>query len=162
MIRRTMALALTAAVLGLMTAPATLAAPPIHEKDVESGTQVVTDLCPFPVTVGWTQASTPVFRFDADGNLIGIEVQIREQDTFTAAHTLVGEPFTFHVSYKLDADGNWVVMSYTGVMEKVVLPDGSMFVAAGIASFPDVEFVVLTPDNGRQPNIDAFCAALGA
>ena len=163
MARKLSALASAIAALSLLMAPAAaLAAPSEHSTQEQSGSVVVDDICPSSVTVAYVQVATETDRYDGAGNLIGMEVTIREQDTFSAEHTLVSEPFTFHLSYRLDRNGELVVMTYSGLLERVVLPDGSMFVVAGAASFPEAEFVVLSPDRGHTPDIAAFCAALGA
>ncbi len=159
--RRMIALVSALAALLLTTAPAALAVRPVHEVEPQSGTVVVHDICDFPVTVEYMQVGNGVFRFDGQGNLIGAEAEIREQDTFTAVHTLVSEPYTFHVSLKLDAGGDPVMPTYSGILLKVRLPDGSMFIAAGSLPFPEAEFVILSPAHGHSPDIDAFCAALG-
>lgn len=157
--RRLIVMVSAVAAVAMLKAPATSAAPPDHYTAVQSGTVVVTDVCPFPVTVAWEQRANEVDRYDGDGNFIGLEVAVTEQDVFTGAVSLVGEPFTFHLSYKLDRNGELVKLTYSGLLEKVRLP-GGMFVTAGWTSFPTVEFVILTPDRGTSPDIEAFCAAL--
>jgi hypothetical protein len=48
-----------------------------------------------------------------------------------------------------------------GVLERVRLPDGSLFISAGRADFtgngPDF---TVTPDNGATVNLTGFCVAL--
>ena len=158
--RRPLATAALAIALAMIAAPAASAAPPDHYTTQVSGTAVVTDICPFPVTVDYVQIANEVDRYDGAGDLVGIEVAIHEQDTFTGVSTLVGEPYTFHLSFKLDAEGQPVKMTYAGVLEKVRLPGGLM-VTAGWSSFPDGEFVIVTPQHGTSPDVAAFCAALG-
>jgi len=50
----------------------------------------------------------------------------------------------------------------SGLVEKVPLPDGSLFVSVGRVDFvahPGVEFI-LSPDKGNPGNVAGFCAAL--
>jgi hypothetical protein len=49
-----------------------------------------------------------------------------------------------------------------GLVERVVLPDGSLFLSAGRADFIDHPGVIflLTPDHGTPADVAAFCAAL--
>jgi hypothetical protein len=50
----------------------------------------------------------------------------------------------------------------SGVVEKILLPDGTFFISAGRLDFlghPGATFV-LSPDVGNSGNVDAFCAAL--
>ncbi len=82
---------------------------------------------------------------------------VRERDTFTAnGNTLVGEPFAYHMFIA----GDFSKIQITGIVEKIRLPDGTLFVSAGFVSFPDYIFG-LTPDRGASGDVNAFCAALG-
>jgi hypothetical protein len=59
------------------------------------------------------------------------------------------------------ADGDLVKAHASGVLEKVRLPDGSTFMAAGRVDFlaATADFIV-EPDSGVSKNLDAFCDAL--
>jgi hypothetical protein len=73
---------------------------------------------------------------------------------------LVGEPYRFNVEAVV-SDDEPVQVHATGVLEKVRLPDGSMFIAAGRVDVlaTDVE-IIIEPDSGVLRNQEAFCAAL--
>ena len=102
--------------------------------------------------------------FDQTGDLARIQAHITEQDTFSAnGVTLVGEPYRY-LARILFSDGELVELISSGILEKVRLPDGSLFMAAGrvdvlAAIEAGVEFIVV-PDSGVSKNLDAFCAAL--
>jgi hypothetical protein len=85
------------------------------------------------------------------------------QDTFTAnGNTLVGEPYRGTATFKF-VDHELVEFTYVGVLEKVRLPDGSIFMAAGrIDLLLNEATFVFNPDHGVARNQDAFCAALSA
>jgi hypothetical protein len=123
---------------------------------------VVTDLCPFPVTVGGV-VSIDERRFrDNDGALTAIDRHSVEQDTFSAnGHSLTGSPFTYNLFHPFDADGNNFHLYTDGVLERVPLPGGGVFVAAGRIDFTGggSDFV-LSPDHGAFVNLDGLCAAL--
>ena len=86
-----------------------------------------------------------------------------EQDTFTAnGKTLTGIPFTFNLTFRVDSNGDVTSAVATGLVEKIVLPDGSLFVSAGWVDFEDHPGVgfLLSPDRGNPGNVAGFCAAL--
>jgi hypothetical protein len=120
---------------------------------------VLTDVCPFPVTVDGTVSGTEIDFVDRSGALTRIVIHQVEQDTFTAnGKTLTGIPFTFNVEILFDSSGNVTNAFFNGVFEKIPLPDGSLFVSAGRAFFAG-EFL-LSPDKGNPGNVAGFCAAL--
>jgi hypothetical protein len=86
-----------------------------------------------------------------------------EQDTYTAnGRTLVGTPFTFEEQVLFDSSGNVTHHFASGLVEKIPLPDGSLFISAGRLDFtqhPGVQFI-LSPDMGHTGDLAAFCAAL--
>jgi hypothetical protein len=89
-------------------------------------------------------------------------VHLVQQDTFSAnGHTLTGLSYTIEVTTRFDADGNLVSDTAQGIVEKVPLPDGQMFVSAGRVNLQvDHGDIILVPDVGSSPDVDAFCAAL--
>jgi len=60
-----------------------------------------------------------------------------------------------------NSDGNNTDVFTDGVLERVRLPDGGLFISAGRVDFtgngPDF---TVTPDNGATVNLAGFCAAL--
>jgi hypothetical protein len=59
-------------------------------------------------------------------------------------------------------NGTFTHIFSNGLVERVPLPDGTLFVSAGRLDWinhPTASFL-LTPDIGRSGNVAAFCAAL--
>jgi hypothetical protein len=161
-----LSLAATAA-LALAVVSTAAANPPTitHFPDV-TGTLTVTDICASPITVTFTETNQTETDFtDQDGNLNNIHFRFFEQDTFVGptGNTLVGETYTTEVRAVFDSNLNLTHIYGAAVLEKVRLPDGSLFVSAGRADFlaRGVAFVI-TPDTGHSGNVAGFCAALGA
>jgi hypothetical protein len=124
---------------------------------------VLTDVCAFPVNVDSIVSGSEIDHVDNSGALTEIFVHQVEQDTFTAnGKTLVGIPFTVNLEILFDSSGNVTNAFLNGVLEKIPLPDGSLFVSAGrvvFADHPGVGFLI-TPDEGNPGNLAGFCAAL--
>ena len=86
-----------------------------------------------------------------------------EQDTFTANdRSLTSLPYTFELMALFNSSGAFTHFFEHGVLARVVLPDGSLFLAAGRVDFvphgsPSFLF---TPDTGTAGNVAGFCAAL--
>jgi hypothetical protein len=84
-------------------------------------------------------------------------------DTFSAnGVTLVSEPYPSNIHVVIDPNGNFVSWETSGVVENIVLPDGTIFHTAGRFSNlvwpPTGDFSVL-PQFGSQGDVAAFCAA---
>jgi hypothetical protein len=161
-----MRLVLTLAIVFCAVAfPASTASanPPVMSEYPWPQVNTLHDVCPFDVTVTSAIYITETDFFDQDGNLTMIHMFGDEQDTFTAnGKELVGMPFEAHAKLYFGKDGSLTQIIGVGIMEKVPLPDGSIFVSAGRVDFlahPDGTYV-LTPDKGNSGNIAAFCAAL--
>jgi hypothetical protein len=161
--RRALGAAAAAALMVLMLAPAAIATPPERLSlefeqtlDIEAG-----DLCSFPVTITIEQEWQGINRYDADGNPIGYEFWVRGVDTLSAVRTLVSEPYTYHVA-GIDADGPQMKATLAGVTEKIRLPDGTWYLAAGWFTYLDKDpfALYLNPDRGSMGDIEALCAAL--
>jgi hypothetical protein len=140
------------------------AAEPTRQDFTVTDTTVLTDVCPFPVTVELTMTGTRIDFFDENGTLTRIELHSVEQDVFTAnGKTLVGLPYTFNTHVLFDPQTGDVTHVYaTGVVSRVPLPGGDLFLTAGRADFtahPGAAFL-LQPDVGAQGNLAGFCAAL--
>jgi hypothetical protein len=122
-------------------------------------------LCAFPIAVSATGSGTEIDFFDNSGALTRIQLHVTEETTFSANGTsLTTVPFTYNISVDFDASGNISEVSVTGIIARVPLPDGSLFISAGrvdivARGFPQF---VLTPDAGGTVNLDRFCAALAA
>jgi hypothetical protein len=138
-----------------------VAGPPTKQPFDDTFTQTVTGICSFPLEVTVSVRGTETDFFDRSGELIRVELHVTEQDTFRAnGKTLTGEPFTFNVFISFE-NGEVTALLARGVAEKVRLPDGKLFLSAGVIDFlaQGVPFSIRT-DLGRTGDIDAFCAAL--
>lgn len=159
-------LVLTAAALAAATSAAFPAAAP-GAKPVKATfdvvvEQTITGICPFPLEIRSAIRGHSLDFFDRDGRLLRATVHVTEQDTFSAnGRTLVGEPFTFNVFFTFDESGEATAVLARGVAEKIRLPNGKLFLSAGVIDFlaqgVDFSFEV---DQGTTGDVDAFCAAL--
>jgi hypothetical protein len=160
--RYVLSLGLVFCALGISTTVASAAKPTTLERPI-SGTVPLSGVCSFTVYVTETGSSKVTQFFDKSGALTRIHVHNNEQDTFTAnGKTLVGLPFVSNIDVLFDSLGNITHVYSQGLLEKVPLPDGSLFVSAGrvdAINHPGATFI-LTPDSGNSGNLAAFCAAL--
>jgi hypothetical protein len=128
-----------------------------------SDLKLATGLCSFPITVAESEDVTETDFVNASGSITRIQLHVMEQDTFIAnGKTLVGEPYTANADIRFDSSSNVTQLYLEGVLEKVPLPDGSFFMAAGRVNvvadgFPSI---ALIPDNGATINLAGLCAAL--
>lgn len=128
-----------------------------------SGTLSAGAGCAFDIQVQSLVNGTYKAFVDKNGVLIKEQYHLVEQDTFSAnGNVLTGVPFTFNVTWLHDSAGNITNVFADGVMEKVRLPDGSLFISAGRVDFVAHGFpsFMLTPDHGATVNLEGFCAAL--
>jgi hypothetical protein len=146
---------------GVLTHPAA-AVEPTREPIDETDTFVVTDICSFPVTITATLVGTETTFYDQSGEVTRIQIHVVEQDVFTAnGETLTGLPYTFNIQVLFE-DGEVTHVYASGVVARVPLPDGTVFLSAGrldFAAHPGSEFRIV-PDVGRSGDVAAFCAAL--
>jgi hypothetical protein len=155
---------LAAIVAACVMASSAMAAPPtITKSGTFTGTSTLTGVCSFPVDVTFSQTFTEIDYVDADGNLTRVYVHAVEHDVFSAnGKTLTGEPFTFNTDVLFDSEGNVTHVFANGLVERIILPDGSLFLSAGRLDFvahPGQNFLI-SPDVGAQGNVAGFCAAL--
>ena len=123
----------------------------------------INDVCSFQVTQASKVSITEIDFFDASGNLTRIDLHFVEQDTFTAnGKILFGLPYAFNDHLLFDSSGNVTQEFSEGVVEKVPLPDGSLFVSAGRIDWVDHPgaAVLLSPDMGNPGDVARFCATL--
>jgi hypothetical protein len=100
--------------------------------------------------------------FNADGTLNRVFLQTVEQDTSIAnGKSITGEPYTTNVEILLDSTGAITNIDAAGVVEKLALPSGAIFLSAGriFLQHPGVTFL-LSPDVEHSGDVAAFCAAL--
>lgn len=159
-VRSIFALMLALSVLGISASAALADQPPKGEWIFENSV-VANDLCSFPVTVNTFAYVTEHDYLDKNGVLLEIKYHFRIQDTFLAnGKTLVGLWYTANLQYLFDSSGNMIQLITSGEVEKVPLPDGSLFISAGRSYLdPNTQFVA-TPDRGHSGNVEALCAAL--
>jgi hypothetical protein len=124
-------------------------------------TDTVSGICSFPLGVAGSFRGTETDFFDQSGELVRADLHVVEQDTWSAnGKTLTGEPFTFNIFVSFE-DGQVTALLARGVAEKIPLPDGKLFLSAGVIDFlaQGVPISIRT-DHGVTGDIDAFCAAL--
>jgi hypothetical protein len=146
---------------GVLAHPAAAIEPtrvPIDETDI----YVVEDICSFPITITATVVGTETTFYDQSGEVTRIQIHVVEQDVFSAdGESLTGLPFTFNIQVLFE--GGEVTHVYaSGLVERVPLPDGTVFLSAGrldFAAHPGSDFRIV-PDVGRSGDVAAFCAAL--
>jgi hypothetical protein len=159
---RRAALLVTALAIAALIPPSLAAAGTPEKISFEfTGSTTVTTFCPFPIDITFSVQGHQVEFLDESGELVSANTHITEQDTFSAnGKTLVGEPFTFNIFWLFEGDDAIGVVA-RGVAEKVRLPNGRLFLSAGVIDFvaQAVDFSIRT-DPGRTGDIDAFCAAL--
>jgi hypothetical protein len=70
----------------------------------------------------------------------------------------------FNFEFRFDPAGNVTAASINGIVERIHLPDGSLFISAGKIDYSADGFpeFVIAPDHGGIQNLDGFCAALAA
>jgi hypothetical protein len=156
---------LVSSVLALGLSTAVFASPAIADGPTRTSiafsfTATINDVCPFAFDVNGTVSGTQTDFFDKYG-LVKRTWHLVEQDVFTAnGKTLEGMPFTFNSVFLYDNQGNQTSLIATGIVEKVRLPDGSLFISAGWVDFNNHLGYVLSADKGNPGNIAGFCAAL--
>jgi hypothetical protein len=165
--RLTSSLVVFGAAIGLAVvfAPMASADQPVITHKTTSATAVLTDACSFPITVDFTVSETDRFFFDQSGTLIRESALANEQDTFSAnGKSLTGLPYTVTLVALFDSSGNITQLHADGVIERVPLPDGSVFQSAGRVDFAAHGFpdFTITSDWGSATNLTGFCAALSS
>jgi hypothetical protein len=148
--------------MGVLAVSATATEPTRVAIDQTPVVTVANDVCAFPVTITSSQVGVETTFSDRNNPVARIEAHAVEQDVFTANGTsLTGLPYTFSVQV-LFADGQLTHLYASGLMSKVPLPNGTVFLSAGRVDFtahPGAEFLIV-PDVGRSGDVAALCAAL--
>jgi hypothetical protein len=160
---RFFSIVLVALLAAAFTAMPAAADPPRMRTFSFSGTDTISDVCSFPVDVAYSGTIDAIRFFDANGAVTRQFEHFVEQDTFTAnGKTLASMPYTYNREYVRDSSGALEHVYAYGIIVKVPLPDGTLFIAAGwidLMNYPDATFI-LSPDRGNPGNVAAFCAAL--
>ena len=138
------------------------AVPPTRQSVDDTFSFVESSFCPFPVLIeGRNVARLLLFR-DRSGQLTHINIHGTEELTYSAnGSTLVAEPFPYNFHLVFGSDGQLEHQYVTGLVLRVPLPDGTMFLSAGRLDFEDIEegFAV-RPQVGKSGDVEALCAAL--
>ncbi len=137
--------------------------PPVRSELAFSDSNPLAGVCPFLVTVDSNVTLTLHELLDQRGNVKEWLGQVVEIDTFTAnGKSLTGAPVSFSFRALFDAGGAFTHFFEAGVLARVPLPDGTVFLGAGRVDFvlngsPTFSF---TPDRGTSGNVARFCLAL--
>ena len=159
----TLLVVLAAVVVTAVSAPMAAADGPVVVHKTSSLTSVLTGACSFPITVDSTMTETDYFFFDDSGVLTRALAHVDEQDSFSAnGRSLTGDPYAVNLKAFFDSSGMITQEYADGIIERVPLPDGSVFQSAGRVDFGAHGFpaFVVTSDTGSARNLDGFCAAL--
>jgi hypothetical protein len=154
-------LAVATALVFAAVPSAALATPPAHiPLPTTTGTFVINDACPFAIQVtGTFDEAFTVFYAPGSNTPVRANVTVVESDVFSAhGKTLTAEPYHYSGHATFDANGQPTTAFDTGVVVKIRLPDGSLFIAAGRSDL--INGPKLIPDAGTTHNLAGFCAAL--
>jgi hypothetical protein len=137
------------------------ATPPQRFSFTSVGTFVVSagDLCSFDVQLDFVVDVNQTNFFDAAGNRTMAQQHTAEQDTFSAnGKSLVSEVYHAFIQGFFDENGDLTKLVVDGVLIRVPLPGGGVFIGAGrVDSFGNF---ALFPNHGAYQNVEGFCAAL--
>jgi hypothetical protein len=119
-------------------------------------------LCSFSIDVNYTQEGTTTTFYDDGGAMSRRISHGTEQDTFSAnGQTLVGDRYELTFISEFE---NGVLVAYhgDGILERVHLPDGGIFIVAGRVDVLSAGggFIVSVDSGNSGNNLAAFCDAL--
>jgi hypothetical protein len=152
--------------LALLALPLTAAAkePTIQHFSLDYAETPVPGLCAFDVTIGSTVQGTSIAYFDNSGAPVRGYTHATEQDTFIGpGGRVTSSPYTYNIEAQFDSAGNVIRYFAQGIILRVPLPNGTMFVSAGrvdILTHPSINGYIFTPDWGHSGNLSALCAAI--
>lgn len=130
-----------------------------------TATATLSGVCSFDVTdTEMINGSETWFTTPAGGFRVGVHQT--EVDSFSAnGITFAGEEYTTNGEIVIDANGTVTSNESTGEVERVVLPDGTLFLTAGRTNVnvwppnnPGAGTFIF-PEFGNQGDIAAFCGA---
>ena len=162
LIRFVFTLFLVTATLGISATTVLADQPVMYKIGPLTEDSVLLNTCEFPVSISVTFTITGTDFVDKNGIVKMTHWHFDAQDTFTAnGKTLIGVPYTYNVEVYWDSDGNATSWYVNGVIEKVPLPDKTLFNPAGRSNITENPFEIsISPDKGTSGNVDGFCAAL--
>jgi hypothetical protein len=151
------------AVAAVLASSAFAAAPTKASFSVTDIPATLTGVCGFDVAVSSDISGFEIDYTDESGALTRVYIHNIEQDTFSAnGKSITGEPFTFNLDVLFNSTGEVTHVYASGLVERLVLPSGTLFLSAGrldFAQHPGATFL-LSPDVGNPGDVAAFCAAL--
>lgn len=147
---------------GALAGTASAATPVRMPFDITGIPATLSGVCSFDVSVLSNEQGTTIVWFDANGVPTHVVQPTTEQDTFSAnGKTVTGLPYTFELNVLFDASGNPTHIYSSGEVERIVLPDGTLFLSAGRTDFINHPGgFVISPDEGHPGDVAALCAAL--
>ena len=162
--RKLLVIVVVAAFSALIPGTASAATPVVTYTTLDVGPFAITDVCSAGITVSGHLVVSETDYFGANGAPTRIYIHTVETDTFTGpARSLVSEPYEYGTFFNLDTSGNIVSGAVVGVLLRIALPDGSLFVSSGRTILhPNGPVFTFAPDFGRSGNLSALCGALGA
>jgi len=146
---------------GAFAANAAADAPIITQGSFTVPLHPLSGVCSFDLMSGATIQFTERDYFTS-GVLARSAFHLVEQDSFDAnGVTLISDWMDSNFEFRFDASGNVTTAYYNGIIERVHLPGGGLFISAGRVDYSADGFpeFVLAPDHGGIQNLDAFCAA---
>lgn len=162
--RKLLFVVLVAAFSALVPGSASAAPPVITHYTQDVGPVAITDVCSAGISVNGHLVVSETDYFASNGTPTRVYIHTVETDTFTGpARSLVSEPYQYGTFFNLDASGNIVSGTVAGVIVRIRLPDGSLFLSSGrVILHPNEPAFIFVPDFGRSGNLTALCGALGA
>ena len=151
--------------LGLLAVPLTAAAkaPTMYRYTATPPDLTLSGVCTFDITIRSTIRTIEIDYVDANGALTRVYINGTEQDTFTGpGGSLTTYPYTYNLELRFNSTGEYTGFVASGVILRLRLPDGSLFLSAGrlnVLAHPGISFSFV-PDLGHSGNLGAFCAAL--
>ncbi len=152
-----------AVLVAAVTSPGTAAAaPPTREPFDFSGTVSIENLCSFPVTWTYHLFGTQTTFFNEEGEVTMILAHVTEEDILSAnGKTISSVPYTNEQKFVFDETGELIHIYAAGLVVKIPLPDGTLFISSGRLDFVAHNFeAVFTPDVGVSGDIEALCSFL--
>jgi hypothetical protein len=162
--RRTMMSAAVLAALIVVAFPGVAGAIKPTKTTISGPTSVAdTSLCGFPLTIESQVNGSQVVHYYTDGSVSFIQYHLVESDVFQGKNTtLSGLPFRYNGRLVFDRSGQLVHVYDSGFVEKIVLPDGTLFKSVGRIDFVTFnQDFAITPQVGLSGDVAAFCAAFG-
>jgi hypothetical protein len=158
---RKLGLLLTLLIASLAVASTAAATAPVRTHGELHNHYTLVGVCDFPIAVDSYTSRDRIRFYDESGTPTMFILHDTEQDTFSAnGKTLTGEPYTFTWQVLFE-NGVPTAAHVNGRVEKLILPDGTLYLAAGRIDWlahPDEDFLITPDQGGLTGDIDAFCA----